>query len=269
MTEKLIYPNSRSASAFNDEVHTMVKSEDDTFTAYSREYGEHYHSTRDGALNESLQKHVLPAFLTQLDKEEITILDICFGLGFNTLATLYYLKQKNITKRISIYSPELDETLVRSLKDFSYPKIFEPFIEIIQILSKKGRYEDDTLLIELYLGDARAYLQESDKQFDIIYQDAFSPQANPMLWTREYFSDLARLLRDDGVLTTYSIALKTRIALCENGFNVYLNSGTGFRDATIASKKDLAGFEKVDMPHKIKCNPEVRSLSDIDFSTVS
>lgn len=266
MTEKLIYPNSISVSAFNDDVHTMVKSEDDTFTAYSREYGEHYHSTRDGALNESLQKHVFPAFLTQFGKEQITILDICFGLGFNTLATLYYLKQNNITKRISIYSPELDETLVRSLKDFSYPEIFEPFITIIQTLSKEGRYEDDDLLIELYIGDARVYLQKSQKQFDIIYQDPFSPQANPMLWTREYFSDLARLLRDDGVLTTYSIALKTRLALYENGFTVYLNSGAGFRDSTIASKRELAGFMKVDMPHKIDCNPDVAALSDSEIS---
>ena len=188
--------------SFNDTEHRMVQSEDGTFTAFSSQYNEHYHSTKDGALSESLYKHVIPAFSTQQHKDVITILDICFGLGFNTLATLYYLKQQNIRKKIAIYSPELDEALVRSLKDFSYPEIFTPFIAIIHTLSKEGRYEDDTLLIELYIGDARAYLQESDRQFDIIYQDAFSPQANPMLWTREHFSDLARLIRDDGILTT-------------------------------------------------------------------
>ena len=251
-----------SKQLFNSRNHTMVKSEDGTYTAFSTEYNEHYHSTRDGALNESLKKHVIPAFSTQLHKEQVAILDICFGLGFNTLATLYYLKQNNMKKKISIYSPELDEVLVRSLKDFSYPEIFKPYISIIQTLSKEGRYEENDLLIELYIGDARIYLRESERQFDIIYQDAFSPQANPMLWTREHFSDLSRLILDDGVLTTYSIALKTRLALYENGFNIYLNSGKDFRDATIASKGELEGFTKVDMPHKISCNPTVRPLTD-------
>lgn len=240
----------------------MVKSEDDSYTAFSVEYDEHYHSTRDGALKESLYKHVIPAFSTQQHKDEIMILDICFGLGFNTLATLYYLRSKNIDKKIVIHSPELDATLVRSLKDFTYPEVFTPFLDIIQTLSKEGRYEENGLSIEIYIGDARLYLQECDKHFDIIYQDAFSPQVNPMLWTMEYFSDISRLIADDGVLTTYSIALKTRLALYENGFDIYLTSAEEMRDATIASKTELSGFKRVDMPHKISCNPTVRPLND-------
>ncbi len=251
-----------SKQPFNTKNHTMVQSKDGSFTAYSREYDEHYHSTRDGALYESLQKHVIPAFSTQMHKEHLNILDICFGLGFNTLATLYYMKHSGIDKKITIYSPELDAALIRSLKEFTYPDIFEPYKEIIQALSGEGRYEDDSLLIELCLGDAREYLSNCETRFDIIYQDAFSPQVNPMLWTREYFADLSRLIKDDGVLTTYSMALKTRLALYENGFNVYINRGKGFRDATIASKDKLEGFEPVNMEHKIACNPDVISLRD-------
>jgi hypothetical protein len=44
---------------FNDELHTMTLSEDGSYTAYSKEYDEHYHSTKDGALHESMVKHVL------------------------------------------------------------------------------------------------------------------------------------------------------------------------------------------------------------------
>jgi tRNA U34 5-methylaminomethyl-2-thiouridine-forming methyltransferase MnmC len=99
----------------------------------------------------------------------------------------------------------------------------------------------------------------------VCYQDAFSPQTNPILWTREYFGDVARLMGDDGVVTTYSTALATRLALYENGFNVYLNSGEGFRNATIASRRILEGYENVDMEHKIACNPNAQSLRDIDI----
>lgn len=251
-----------TAVGFDSTANRMVQSEDGSCTAYSVNFDEHYHSTKDGALTESLQKHVIPALQLQKEKSELTILDICFGLGFNTLATLYYLKTNNIRKNLRIFSPEFDASLVRSLGDFTYPGVFAPFLPIIKALSETGRYKDETVTVELYIGDAREYLRHCKERFDIVYQDAFSPQANPLLWTKEYFADIARLIRDDGVLTTYSTALKTRLALFENGFNVYLNKGEGFRNATVASKCEPEGFEKVDMQHKIACNPGVTPLSD-------
>ena len=248
---------------FDDNSHMMVESKDGSFTAYSKEYDEHYHSTNDGALHESLYKHVIPAFKVQQNKGEINILDICFGLGFNTLATILFLKSDNIKRKINIYSPELDANLIKSLKKFKYPKEFEGFEKIISDLVEVNVFDDGFLHIELFLGDAREYIKTLPKKsFDIVYQDAFSPSANPTLWTREYFKDIRDIIKDDGVITTYSIALKTRLALYENGFNIYLNSGEGFRSATIASPLKLNNFEAVDMEHKIKCNPDVKSLSD-------
>ncbi len=238
-----------------------VESDDGSFTAYSSEYKEHYHSTRDGALNESLYKHIIPALLHVSDKEEITILDICFGLGFNTLATLYYLQKNGINKKVTIISPELDEELIRSLKEFQYPEIFSPFQEIIKAISDTQEYRDESLHVKIILGDAREYLRRSKEQFDIVYQDAFSPSVNPSLWTKEYFGDISKLIKDDGILTTYSMALKTRLALYENGFNIYINSGDGYRDASLASKAEL-DFPLVNMEHKILCNPDVKPLHD-------
>jgi len=247
---------------FDSDKHRLVKSDDGSFTAYSSEFDEHYHSTRDGALHESLYKHVIPAFEHHIDKDELTILDICFGLGFNTLATLYYMREQGIRKKVRIFSPEFDADLIASLRSFTYPEIFRPFLPIIEALSTVHRYEDENLYIELYIGDAREYLRNCDKRFDIVYQDAFSPSTNPLLWTKEYFEDIARLIKDDGIVTTYSMALKTRLALYENGFNIYINSGEGHRDATLASKSELTGYEKVDMAHKIACNADVHSLRD-------
>lgn len=238
-----------------------VKSEDGSYTAYSKEYEQHYHSTKDGALNESLHKHVIPALLHVKDSDEITILDICFGLGFNTLATLHYLHVNKIAKKVRIISPELDGDLVASLKEFTYPDSFAPFLPIIHAISEEGVYEDEHLHVKVVIGDARAYLLTCKERFDIVYQDAFSPSSNPMLWTKEYFADIARVIKDEGILTTYSMALKTRLALHENGFNIYINSGEGFRKATLASKSTLP-YPKVDMAHKMACNPDVRSLRD-------
>lgn len=249
------------------ESHKIVQSDDGSYTAYSSLFDEHYHSTKDGALTESLQKHVIPAFTLQREKEAVTILDICFGLGFNTLATLYYLKKEGIRKKVRIFSPEFDESLVKSLETFPYPEHFEPFLPIIRQLSREHHYRDESVEVTLYIGDAREYLKQCSERFDIVYQDAFSPSVNPLLWTTEYFADIARLMRADGVLTTYSTALKTRLALYENGLMVYLNRGEGYRNATVASKtRGLEGLETVDMEHKKACNPEVTPLSDRELT---
>jgi tRNA U34 5-methylaminomethyl-2-thiouridine-forming methyltransferase MnmC len=240
----------------------MTLSDDGSYTAYSKEYDEHYHSTKDGALNESLFKHVVPAFKIKQDFSEINILDICFGLGFNTLTTLYFYKKNNLKSKLNIYSPELDSKLVESLINFTYPKEFEEFKDIIIKLVKEGKYDDGTFKIELFLGDAREYVKRFKNRFDIVYQDAFSPSTNPVLWTKEYFSDIKNAMKEDGVLTTYSTALATRLALHENGFNVYINSGEEFRNATVASLSKVEGFKEVDMQHKISCNPDAKPLRD-------
>ncbi len=246
----------------------VVRSNDGSCTAYSQEYEEHYHSTKDGALNESLNKHVIPALLHVKEKTEISILDICFGLGFNTLATLYYLQINKIKKAVTIISPERDAELVASLHNFDYPDIFKPFLPVIAAISSKQEYHEDNIHVNVIIGDARTYLKTTTTMFDIVYQDAFSPAVNPALWTREYFSDLTRLMKDDAILTTYSTAFKTRLALHEQQLLVYLNRGECFRNATVASKQELHQYERVDMHHKISCNPNIKVLRDIHIKNL-
>jgi len=253
----------------------LVRSRDGSCTLYSCEFEEAYHSTRDGALNESLHKHVLPAFKLQRGKPHLRILDICFGLGYNTFSTLYYVKKHNLPVTLHIVSPEFDEGLVRSLEGFDYPAEFDLLRPIIRAISRELCYEDAQFKIEVILGDARQTIpvlsaqctaaNATDITFDIIYQDAFSPRKNPLLWTREWFADLRLLCRDDAVLTTYSVASAVRFGLYENGFGIYLNRKEGIRDATVASLRPLEGYPPVDMAHKKRCNPDAGALLDSDY----
>lgn len=243
-------------------MNRWVRSDDGSYTAYSSEYDEHYHSTKDGALNESLKKHIFPAFALHAAKDHLRIIDICFGLGFNTLLSLYYRDAYCPEKSLEIYSPELDGDLVASLVDFPYPEIFDPYRNVIEDIATLGGYEDERTKITVEITDARGAMRDLEGLWDVCYQDAFSPQTNPVLWTREYFADIARLMGEEGMVTTYSTAFSTRLALYENGFNVYLNRGEGYRNATVASRRELVEYEKVDMKHKIRCNPGIHSLSD-------
>ena len=72
-------------------------------------------------------------------------------------------------------------------------------------------------------------------------------------------------MRDDGLLTTYSVAAAVRMGLHENGFLLYRLSGDRLRDWMVASPSPLPGMEPIDMVLKQQRNPDARSLRDASF----
>lgn len=242
----------------------VVLCEDGTNTLFSVEFDEPYHSTKDGALHESLEKHVKPALALSKEKSKLTILDICFGLGYNTFATLYYIKKLGLKTKVHILSPEFDEGLVRSLDTFDFPPEFDTIKHIIKAISSDLYYEDEQFKIEILLGDARKSIPSIQKKVDIIYQDAFSPTHNPLLWTTEHFSDIRALCKEDAILTTYSTAAAIRLGLYENDFFIFVHRAEMMRYSTVASLKML-DLEYIDMELKKVRNPHARSMKDVDY----
>jgi len=244
-----------------------VITNDGTNTLYSEQFDQHYHSTKEGALNEALSKHIIPAIEYHKNKRELTILDICFGLGYNTLATIYYIQQNNLNIKLNIYSPEFDLELLQSIKNFSFPKEFESLKNIIDTLSEKLYYEDESCKIEIYNGDARIYLENLYNKnilFDIVYQDAFSSDVNRLLWTQEYFSQIKKLLRDDAIITTYSIATPIRLSIYNNEIKIYEYKPDNSNRITIAlNKKDIdTRYKYIDMELKQQRNTTAVPLRD-------
>lgn len=238
---------------------------DGSYTLFSSRYNQNYHSTKDGALSESLIKHIEPAFEIFKDSNSLNILDICFGLGYNTLATLYYVKKNNLDIKIKIFSPELDGKLISSLESFLYPKEFEPFIHIVKTLIKNKYYEDNSFCITLYIGDAREYIKNLDTKIDIVYQDAFSSDVNKELWTLEYFKLIRDILSDSAIITTYSIATPVRLSMYENNLHIYEYKTKFNRKTTIASTFDISEYldlKYIDMELKKINNPQARALID-------
>jgi len=239
--------------------------EDGSHTLYSKEFEEYYHSTKDGALHESLEKHVKPALSLKGKQKKLVILDICFGLGYNTFATLYYIQKYKLDIYIHILSPEFDEGLLRSLESFTFPPQFDSLKPMIKTLSQNLAYDDAQCKIEILLGDARQSIPKIKEKIDIIYQDAFSPARNPLLWTREHFASIRAISKDDAILTTYSIAASIRLGLYENGFYIFIQSAKMMRDSTLASLSMLEDIKYIDMELKKLRNPKAKSLRDKAF----
>jgi hypothetical protein len=221
---------------------------------------------QDGAFSEALHKHIIPAFTLLNEAKELNILDICFGLGYNTLGTIYYILKNNLNIKVNFFSPEFDEKLVESLKDFDYPKEFDEIKHIIKVLSLDKFYQDDKFKIEIYIGDARKYIKNLTS-IDIVYQDAFSSDTNKELWTKEYFSDIEKTLSNKALITTYSIATPVRMSLYENNLYIYEYQSIIKKRSTIATNFQMMQIDNIklkyiDMERKKLHSPNAIALTD-------
>lgn len=200
------------------------------FTLFSKTYNEAYHSS-EGALEETFVKHVIPAF-AHIKKPHIRILDLCFGLGFNVLASFIYAKKHQ--KTIELVSLEKDEPLLENLQSFPYPDEFKPFLPIIHCL-KDGFFQNDYGVFKLILGDATKTIDDIEQSFDVIYLDPFSYKTNQEMWSVQFLQKLYVRLAQDGILTTYSRGQDVLKSIHQAGFITKINK-TSLRSSTLAFK---------------------------------
>lgn len=242
----------------------VMSTGDRSLTFFNKKWGEHYHSMSMGAYSEALHKHVLPPLLLRpeiLSLPRIRILDVCFGLGYNTLVSLKEYRNRAFKGVLEIYSPEIDQELLAQLYDFKYPlELAETTPYLYQLLDSQSVFEEN-IRIELFIGDAREYLRVIPRDFDIVYQDAFSPTRNPLLWSVEYFADLRAILKNEGIVTTYTQSSIMRCGAHLAGFNVYEYNNGLDRGGTILSPA-LLPLKKINLEQKLRHNPALKPLSD-------
>ena len=56
--------------------------------------------------------------------------------------------------------------------------------------------------------------------FDLVYFDAFSPEAQPELWTKEVFEPIYKSMKKDGILLTYCTKGTFKKVLKDLGFQI-------------------------------------------------
>ena len=249
-----------------DNINSLVSTKDGSNTLFSQRYNQHYHNPDDGAIDESLSKHIIPAFtfhLNNQDIKELNILDICFGIGYNTFSTIYYVLKNNLDVKLNIFSPELDGNLVKSLETFEFPKEFENIKHIIKSVAKTNKYEDGNIKIEIFIGNARDYIKCLEKSFfDIVYQDAFSSDVNFELWTKEYFDDIFTLCKSNCIMSSYAVATPIRLSMNEAGFFIYEHRPIKRKITLAFEQKQYLVGKFVDMELKKQRNTQAVALHD-------
>mgnify|MGYP001593215911 CR=1 FL=1 len=200
----------------------LTKTKDNSFTFFNEEYQEAYHSLT-GALEEAQKKYIEPLEV----KDGNVILDICFGLGYNTFAAL------ENAKHLRIIALEKDEIILKELQSININSNYE----IIQKVAKDKYYKDKDYEIQLIIGPAEQTITTIKEKVDIVFLDPFSPKRNPELWTREFFNNIFNIMKPGAKLATYSCARVVRDNLKLVGFTVKDGPKVGRRGpSTLAFK---------------------------------
>jgi tRNA U34 5-methylaminomethyl-2-thiouridine-forming methyltransferase MnmC len=202
----------------------VINTADGSNTIYVPELNEHYHSIH-GAVQESTHIFINNGFET-CKADPLFILEIGFGSGLNALLTA--IKSESGTREVNYISIEkypIDHELVDSLNHYKYAgengaDIFHlihsaPWNQSVKICKNfhLEKVENDFTKIHL------------SGKYDLIYFDAFGPDKQPEMWTKELFSGIAAVTNKDGILVTYSAKGEVKRSLKACGFEVTLLPG--------------------------------------------
>jgi tRNA U34 5-methylaminomethyl-2-thiouridine-forming methyltransferase MnmC len=184
---------------------------------------------------------VEPTQLAQAaEKPIVRLLDVCYGLGYNTAAALQTIWAVNPSCYVELIGLELNSAVPQAaIANHLFDNWNYEYIEILTQLAFEGQVKTKSLNAKLLIGDARVSItnvNQSGFQADAIFLDPFSPPQCPQLWTVEFLKQVSLCLHQDGLLATYSCAAAVRAALILAGLQIGSTPPVGRRSpGTVAA----------------------------------
>jgi len=174
----------------------------------------------------------------------VRILEVGFGTGLNALLTA--LEAEKTKTPVSYLGLEPFPIIPSTLQQLNYCKLLsgnsEQFFTEMHAgaWNKSYKLHTDFCFKKQQIGFMEAELKVAG--YDLIYFDAFSPEAQPELWETNVFEKCFDVLADDGILVTYCAKGAVKRALKSAGFTIEnLPGPPGKREITRARK--LIAFE--------------------------
>ena len=202
----------------------IIKTADGSATIYLPDWNEHYHS-KHGAVQEALHVFIKTGLHHYLDKHaptEISLLEIGFGTGLNALLSFFEAEKNSV--KINYTGVEAYPVSTTELELLDYAKLMaqENASANFQKLHQAPWEERAEISAFFSLQKEKKFFREisAEKEFDLIYFDAFGPRVQPDLWSEEVFANMHSALRTNGILVTYSAKGSVRRAMQAAGFAV-------------------------------------------------
>ena len=235
-------------SIFTGHKEYFVKTDDGSYSIKSKEINHKVETlhTSTGAISESFEKFIKPLKLNY--DEDIAILDICAGLGYNTSAAIDdFLKNTDGSTNLKIDLLEISKpTLAAGLMVPSPIKAHDITKKAIENALLDCDYaslqlEDEVIPsnidLNIHIDDARQVIQKlEDNTYDAIFLDPFSQNMSPELVSVDFFKEFRRVIKDNGIVCTYTSSAPVRMGFIEADFYVSLGPIFGrFQGGTLAS----------------------------------
>jgi tRNA U34 5-methylaminomethyl-2-thiouridine-forming methyltransferase MnmC len=205
-------------------LNQIIKTSDGSHTIYVPELNEHYHSIH-GAVQESSFIFINNGF-EFCKTDPINIFEVGFGTGLNALLTAVRSMSGNrIVNYTSIEKYPLSEQTLASLNHYLFAG--SEGKEIYNSIYSSPWNRPVEICKNFFLKKIVADLTVNipDGMYDLIYFDAFGPDKQPEMWTREIFKSISSVTGKNGILVTYSAKGEVKRNLISCGFEVKLLPG--------------------------------------------
>ncbi len=244
--------------------YSRVETEDGSYTLFSEAFGEACHSTA-GAKSETILHYLKGCAVEEKAQAQtaLSILEVGFGLGVGLLTTWEHLH--SLPAEVHFLSLEIDRELVLW---FLEEHKTHPLLQNIEVREKTVEGKLRNFSFTILIGDARRELPEYVSRrkiiWEAIYQDAFSPRRNPVLWTRQWFELLKMHSSENVILSTYSASSSIRKSLVEAGWKLY--PGEKFGPKRTSTRARLTGETDKDILDALARSP-VKAITDEELLT--
>ncbi len=190
---------------------------DNTETFMNLQIKESYHS-QTGAVEEALKKYAVPCKIKELAKSgKIRILDVCFGLGYNSAMAIDVALEENPSCEIEVIGLEYDPTILEKIQEVNPP--IRSFKQYKRLAPSQLSFQEKNVDVTVILGDARETIKKlAESSFDAVFFDPFSPKTAPHMWQIPFFEQTYRVMKNSAILATYSCARMARENMAKAGF---------------------------------------------------
>lgn len=192
-----------------------IKTNDGSFTYLNKEVNEFYNPLT-GAIDRAFK-----VYINQIDfskYKEIKVLDIGFGLGYNSLCMINECLKNKIKPDISAI--EKDDRIIDKIQRLYIPDYLVYSYELLLEGIGLKELKSDKINFKLFVDDVFNVLDKLNDKFDIILLDPFSFSKNRELYGKELLLKLKKLFNKYGFLICYNSNPVFVNNLLENGFYV-------------------------------------------------
>lgn len=215
----------------------IITTSDGSTSIYVPLLDENYHS-HHGAINEAIHVFINSALL-HIPQKRLSIFEVGYGTGLNALLTYKYGQEQQLS--ISYDSIEKYPLSPQEIAELNYVSEIDQKLQSAFTKMHQSEYNvpvsiSDNFDLTKIEADIKNY--QFQKNYDLIYFDAFAPNKQPSMWNSDVFQNIFDHCNTGAIFTTYCAQGQVRRDLQSVGFNIERIPGPpGKREMLRATKK--------------------------------